>query len=147
MKRRLPFFISALLLCVSFAVLFRVPAGEGRASLSGKVASELESLLSPASPTRQPVFTPDVPQQVTEAASTIPPEAARLQELRIAAIRNGVRYGWIQLPRGTRVELLRRDGDYMLVQFEGTQVRVHRAVVEAGLIAPQARARRPVASL
>jgi hypothetical protein len=62
-----------------------------------------------------------------------------MQELRVAAVRNGVRYGWIQLPRGTAVELLQRQGDWLLIQYNETQLRVHRAVVDAGLVVPRIR--------
>src|SRR5689334_18746463 len=109
MKRQIPFLIAALLFCMSVAVLVRVPAVRRLGILPGKVAAEVESLVSPKSPAvGQPVFIPEEPQAVTETVPTIPAEAAQLPELRIAAITNGVRYGWIQLPRGTRVELLSR---------------------------------------
>ena len=62
-----------------------------------------------------------------------------MRELRIAAIRNGVNYGWIQLPRGTRVELLRREGKDFIVRYGETVLRVHRDLVEAGLIVPKPR--------
>jgi hypothetical protein len=147
MKRQIPFLIAALLFCLSVAVLVRVPAVRKLGVLPGKVAAELESHFPPAASGAQPVFIPEEPQPVTETVNTVPAEAAQLPELRIAAITNGIRYGWIQLPRGTRVELLSRNGDWLFIKFQGAQVRVHRTVVDAGLISPVARPRRPLAAL
>jgi hypothetical protein len=68
---------------------------------------------------------------------TVGPEYARQPEIRIWAIRNDTNYGWIQLPRGTPVQFLRQDGDYLILRYQDTVIRAHRSVVEAGLIIPR----------
>ena len=61
----------------------------------------------------------------------------RVPELRVAALRGLNNYGWVQLPHGTPVELIASDGDYLVVRYDETVVRIHRCFAEAGLVVPR----------
>jgi hypothetical protein len=62
--------------------------------------------------------------------------AAAEQEVRVWAIRGGNNYGWIQLPKGTHVRLLRQEGDWLVIRYEESVVKIHRSVAEAGMVIP-----------
>src|SRR3954451_21208033 len=49
---------------------------------------------------------------------------ASLSSVRMPAIRGESYYGWVQLPHGTRVELIQQNADNLIVRWEGTTVRV-----------------------
>jgi len=67
---------------------------------------------------------------------TIGPEFATQPEIRVWAVRNGHKYGWIQLPKGTHVNLQRREGEYLLVGYDEMTLNIHRSVAQAGLVVP-----------
>ena len=78
------------------------------------------------------------PSTITEGTAqyVIGPEAATLPEIRVWAIRAGNNYGWIQLPKGTPVRLLREEGEWLVVRYDESVVKIHRSVAEAGLVVP-----------
>lgn len=152
MKRRLPFFISALLL-----------SGVATIALRGLDLSKprhfVRALLSD-SPSVVPALAPSLrppgaraetlsPQPVATAGSpaSVGSQATPLREVRIRAVRDGRDYGWVQLPRGTRVELIRDEGSTLLIRFDQVTTRISRAVVTAGLVVPMPRATMQIAAL
>jgi hypothetical protein len=64
-------------------------------------------------------------------------QSGSLPEVRVAALRGLNNYGWIQLPRGTPVELLRTEGEYLIIRYDETVMRIHRRIAEAGLVVPR----------
>jgi len=76
-------------------------------------------------------------ENLAPASFTVGPEQANQLEVRIWAIKNDTNYGWIQLPRGTIVQFLRQDGDYIILRYQETVIRAHRSIVEAGLVVPR----------
>jgi hypothetical protein len=80
---------------------------------------------------------PSAYDQLVIPTVSVGPESAQQPEIRIWAIRNDTNYGWIQLPRGTHVQFLRNDGEYVVVQYEETVIRAHRSVVDSGLLIPR----------
>ncbi|MES2568972.1 MAG: hypothetical protein V4710_02830 [Verrucomicrobiota bacterium] len=66
----------------------------------------------------------------------VQPVAADLfsSQIRVPAIREGHNYGWIQLPRGTSVELLRSEGDNLLIRYDDMTVRMPQSAVEEGAV-------------
>ncbi|MEQ1861661.1 MAG: hypothetical protein ABMA13_17215, partial [Chthoniobacteraceae bacterium] len=89
----------------------------------------------------------------TQTASPIDPntnqrlEATPLREVRVRAVRNGHEYGWIQLPRGTRVELVRDEGRTLVIRYDEVSLRIPRTVAEAGMVVPVRRDQQPLAGL
>ena len=55
--------------------------------------------------------------------------------VRIPAIRGESCYGWVQLPRGTRVELIQQNADNLIVRWEGITVKVPTTSALSGAIA------------
>ncbi len=55
--------------------------------------------------------------------------------VRIPAIRGENHYGWVQLPRGTRVELIRQSAGDLVVRWEGITVKVPQTAATTGAIA------------
>jgi hypothetical protein len=53
----------------------------------------------------------------------------------IPAIRGENNYGWVQLPRGTPVDLLRRTADSLIVRWDGSVVQVPPMAALSGAIA------------
>ena len=50
------------------------------------------------------------------------------------AIRGATNFGWVQLPRGTPVELIRHNGDRLWVRWDGTVLEVPRSAVASGAL-------------
>ena len=55
----------------------------------------------------------------------------------MAALRGLNNYGWVQLPHGTPVELVASEGEYLVVRYDETVVRIHRCFADAGLVVPR----------
>jgi|GEM_PF-6420796 len=154
MKRKLSFFISMLALAGLIAVAFQSidPAqmksgatklvdGVANAPVDPAQAPTLLKRLFSAEPAPRenpgPTVAPAPGREVI--ACTIGPEYASQPQIRVWAFRNGHKYGWIQLPKGTAVRLQRRDGDYLFVGYDEMTLKIHRAVAEAGLVVPVGR--------
>lgn len=54
--------------------------------------------------------------------------------VKVPAIRGLNRYGWVQLPMGTRVELVREDAAGLLVRWDGTLTRLSPTAERSGAI-------------
>ncbi len=75
--------------------------------------------------------------QDLEAASetgAVVQAAVAATDLRVWAIRDGRNYGWVQLPRGTTVSILRRDGDQAVIRWDETVVKVPQTVLHLGVL-------------
>lgn len=59
-------------------------------------------------------------------------QAVAAAELRVWAIRDGHNYGWVQLPKGTTVSILRRDGDHAVIRWDETVVKVPETALRLG---------------
>src|SRR5689334_20524664 len=68
-------------------------------------------------------------------ATQKPAEETGVPHIRIPAIRGESYYGWVQLPRGTSVELVRQSADNLIVRWEGTTVKVPLTAAVNGAIA------------
>jgi hypothetical protein len=66
----------------------------------------------------------------------IGPQPSGLQEIRVWAIRGGIKYGWIQLPKGTPVHLLREEGAWLVVRYDESVMKIHRSIAEQGMVVP-----------
>jgi hypothetical protein len=55
-------------------------------------------------------------------------------DLRVWAIRNGHKYGWVQLPKGTAVSVLRREGDHAVIRWDETVVKVPQTALHLGTL-------------
>jgi hypothetical protein len=93
------------------------------------------------------VFVESVIQEVENAKTTRAQPATdrdtvatgkALTNVKIPAIRGENNYGWVQLPWGTPVHLLRRNPDSLLVSWDGTVVQVPPAAALTGAIALRA---------
>jgi hypothetical protein len=56
------------------------------------------------------------------------------QNVRVPAIRGITNYGWVELPRGTRVNLVRESGSKLLVRWDGNVVSVPSLAAASGAI-------------
>lgn len=82
-----------------------------------------------------------IPERASESAR-VGAEAARrtgaieqafaAAELRVWAIRDGHNYGWVQLPKGTTVSILRREGDHAVIRWDETVVKVPETALRLG---------------
>jgi hypothetical protein len=50
------------------------------------------------------------------------------------AIRGGTNYGWIQLPHGTRVDLVKESGSRLVVRWDGTLVSIDSNLAAKGAV-------------
>jgi hypothetical protein len=55
-------------------------------------------------------------------------------QVKVPAIRGMKNYGWVQLPRGTRVDLVREVRDGLWVRWDGTTVKVPQGAASAGAV-------------
>lgn len=62
--------------------------------------------------------------------------ASRISPTRVTmpAIRGVNNYGWVQLPRGTQVDLVRQHGRELWVRWDGTVVKVDSSAAEKGAV-------------
>jgi hypothetical protein len=61
-------------------------------------------------------------------------QAVAAAELRVWAIRDGHNYGWVQLPKGTTVSILRREGDHAVIRWDDTVVKVPETALRLGAL-------------
>ncbi|HYR58592.1 MAG TPA: hypothetical protein VEO95_08190, partial [Chthoniobacteraceae bacterium] len=54
--------------------------------------------------------------------------------VRMPAIRGLANYGWVQLPRGTQVDLVRQKGNQLWVRWDGIVVKVNSSSAATGAI-------------
>lgn len=133
MARILSLFVLPLLVIGLVAYTIpSAPKAAKKAVVQVARAVNLEPLLQ--SEPELPSTPATVYEQLVVPTVTVGPEHAQQPEVRIWAIRNDTNYGWIQLPRGTKVTFLRMEGDYYIVQYEETVIRAHRSVVDSGLV-------------
>lgn len=154
MKRKLPFFISMLALAGLMAVAFQSINPEQVKSGAVKLVDGVAN--APVDPAQAPnllkrLFSPEPAADKGETsdvgaapgreviACTIGAEYATQPQIRVWAFRNGHKYGWIQLPKGTPVRLQRRDGEFLFVGYDEMTLKIHRSVAEAGLVVPVGR--------
>ena len=55
-------------------------------------------------------------------------------EIKIPAIRGGNDYGWVQLPYGTPVELVRATHNGIWIRWDETVVKIPQSIVESGAV-------------
>jgi len=133
MRNRIAFILSALLLSGILAALLtarsrhtdqpsRHSAAPVPRNFLGRVLHSLRSENPKPSVSKSP-------------AATL--AAQRVPELRVAALRGLNNYGWVQLPPGTPVELVATEGEYLVVRYDETVVRIHRCFADAGLVVPR----------
>jgi hypothetical protein len=135
MARILSLFVLPLLAIAVFSLY--LPDSPKAKKVVHRVARVITGQPAPEEEADAAIQPATVYEQLAVPSVNLGPEYAQQPELRIWAIRNDTTYGWIQLPRGTPVHLLRQDGDYSVVRYEETVIRVHRSVVEAGLLTPK----------
>ena len=144
MRRKISFIIGALLLTGVLAVALRnLPAPVYRAVAGVLPEAALTWIESRGADT---AVAEPLPVDGSKIHYVIGPQKNGVQEIRIWAIRNGTNYGWIQLPKGTPVHLLREENSYVVVRYDESILKIHRSVAEQGLVVPVTRDGR-VASL
>lgn len=138
MKRKIPYLISTLFLCGVLSIVLRtVDSPTPR-----RLLCAYPPLASAASPTLRTVAPavaePSSSQTAPTAAAPAPmrSKATPIREVRVRAARDGRDYGWVQLPRGTRVELIRDEGATLLIRYDQVTLRIDRAVADAGMVVP-----------
>lgn len=142
MNRKISFFISAFALSGVMAVTLRSldfskPDKVVSPALASSVAAVLPELKKVVvQPLEQLFISTAEAEGATPASAAVVSKPGRPPEIRVRAVRNGKDYGWVQLPRGTTVNLVRDEGSTMLVRFEEVTLRVTRSQVDAGLIVP-----------
>jgi len=142
MRRKISFIIGATLLMGALAIVLRSVPSPARWAAPA-VNSVLSAVSSWLGVEPDPVVAEvDKPKVAASAQYTIGPEAASLPEIRVWAIRGGNVYGWVQLPKGTVVHLLREEGPWLIVRYDESVVKIHRTVAEAGLVVPVLRSGR-----
>jgi hypothetical protein len=105
-----------------------------RGQLSRAVASLPPLALSPLAP---------IIEKITPQAGAHTPVVAErgvtARVVRVPAIREAQNYGWIQLPRGTHVDLVEEQRDGFLVRYDESFVVIPRAAVTDGAVILRAR--------
>ncbi len=150
MKRRISYIISALVLSAVLAVVlrsveFRTPKHTLSALLSELPAAD-------SSPLRQtPAWLAETTSLQAAPTTTTPAPvslmATPIREVRVRAVRDGRDYGWVQLPRGTRVGLVRDEGETLLIRFDQVTLRIPRVMAETGMVVPVSRQASRIAGL
>lgn len=109
-----------------------------REQLSRAVATVPPVAVNPLAPILEKL-NPQAPAPVPLVAQLGTP--ARI--VRVPAIREAQNYGWIQLPRGTRVDLVEEQRDGFLVRYDESFVVIPRAAVEDGTVILRHKPRSP----
>lgn len=144
-KRRIPYLFSALLISGVLAVALRNFDVSNIQSALPPALREVVSAVPATSPSlrlAEPLPTETISPQAPAFTTTQVSDhskATPFREVRVRAVRDGRDYGWVQLPRGTRVELLRDEGKTLLIRYDQVTLRVSRATVKAGLVVPVSR--------
>lgn len=130
MKRYNAIFITAVALCGVAAFTFpksQPLAAAGEQALN-RLAVAQHSVFSTLAEIVSPVAAPFT------AGAQLASSGAGVRPVRIAAVRGENHYGWIQLPVGCVVELVRGEGEHLIVRYDGTTVRIPRAAAETGAV-------------
>lgn len=121
------------------------------------LAAVLAILFAVVPEPKPPLFQPEKPvqspQETESAKAAVPwraPSAAEppakssvraptaenkiSNNLRVPAIRGTNHYGWVELPRGTQVSLVRESGDGMWVRWDGNVMKVPSGVARSGAV-------------
>ena len=69
-----------------------------------------------------------------EIPSALSDQGAR-SHVRVPAIRGENNYGWVQLPRGTSVELVQQSAGNLIVRWDGIMVKIPQTAANSGAIA------------
>lgn len=72
--------------------------------------------------------------EASVASAVVPAPGTPARIVRVPAIRESQNYGWIQLPRGTQVDLVKEQFDGLLVRYDETFVVIPRAAVQDGSV-------------
>ncbi|MGB8170175.1 MAG: hypothetical protein WCF18_21915 [Chthoniobacteraceae bacterium] len=124
------FMILAGVLAILFAL---VPDSRMKA-----IHSEKTDLLRESSGKSGPLL-PSVPLTGDRKLGKTPARPAAgenkfVEKVRMPAIRGVNNYGWVELPRGTRVNLVKESGNRLWVRWDGTIVEVPNVVAASGAI-------------
>jgi len=150
MKRRIPYFISALMLTGLMAVVLRsIDTSTSTKRFLSAFLPERSEPAAPAIPSLRPTRSSPsetISDPVATAGEAPAPQprlkAVTVPEVRVRATRNGRDYGWVQLPRGTRVELIRDEGKTLVIRFDQVTLRIPRVQAETGMVVPVIRGSR-----
>lgn len=91
-------------------------------------------------PAATPVVTAElVPVEPARTLSRTLASSRPVYRVRVQAIRDGKDYGWVELPRGAKVDLVREEGKTVIVGFSDCFVRVPRWIIEDGTVTLRSR--------
>jgi hypothetical protein len=144
MRRKLSFIIGSTLVAGVLAVALRTLPENVPSSIAKVLPAPVLRWID--APSEADASEPVLPEDGSPVEYVIGPQKSGLQEIRVWAIRNGTKYGWIQLPKGTPVRLLREEGSWLVVRYDESVMKIHRSVAEMGMVVPVTRSGR-VASL
>jgi hypothetical protein len=122
-----------LLLAGVLALLFSFLGAkfpQARVNLTNLLSAKAATVVAAASKSAPPAVAGTV-IDASQPASDGEPRS----HVRIPAIRGESCYGWVQLPRGTNVELIQQSAGNLIVRWEGITVRVPSSSAVTGAIA------------
>ncbi len=132
MKRKVPLFIGLLFATVISAVMLPQRSPQPDAAKAPGAPAEFKTVksivlgvfgrLAPSSPQASAI------EEIPTTAEAAP------KQLRVPAVRDGHRYGWIQLPRGTPVDLIRVEGENVLIRYDESVVRMPQSELREGSV-------------
>lgn len=154
MKRRISYLISTLFLSGVLAVVLRSvdfsspmrPLSTLLPAVDPAVPAAGAPSLQRSAPTEVEPLSPQVVVPAT-APESVRLKATPLREVRVRAARDGRDYGWVQLPRGTKVRLLRDEGETLLIRFDQVTLRIPRVLADTGMVVPVAHDNKKLAGL
>ncbi len=122
MSRKVPFIIGlSLALIISALTLPDAPTPNGGASAASPAPFKTVKRLVQGAFAR---LAPSSPQVSAPDGQVVLRDAVMAEQIRVPAVREGVHYGWIQLPRGTAVEFVADEGETLLVRYDGAVLRM-----------------------
>lgn len=131
------FAVALFAVTLATLVAFQDRAQKDQATLK-KVSLAMQSALAElrVPPGAEKRHTPPVAQESAPGAVFQFPSVPGLltRPVRIPAIREGWNYGWVQLPPGTVVELLKDEGRMLRVKYEETVVLIPRESAQDGTL-------------
>ncbi len=130
MHRKLPIIISLVLAAAISAVVIPHEIALDSAKRDTTNFQTVKSYVSGA----LSVLAPSSPQASKPEESTSAGVEQRLGHARVPAMRGGHNYGWIQLPRGTPVEVIQADGESLVVRYDEAVVRMPGSDVREGKV-------------
>jgi hypothetical protein len=129
MKRFTFIFITISALAAATALV--LPAGKTPVAASAHARYSVAKLQSALNSTLAQV----VPGFEFPASNTAWAEGGVLAKpVRIAAVRGGTNYGWIQLPSGSVVDVVRIERDHLIVRYDETLVRIPQSAARSGAV-------------